>query len=122
MTCEDFQLLVPDYSVMPLEREVHDTEQHEDWIDHMHECTACSDLDLAAQVRARGYDVSEFPCVHVALRVTAVCDQHPDPWGCPDALVVKTSNGWGIPIRDGGSSWSKIDFCPWCGVKLEEAS
>ena len=121
MTCDDFQCLVPEYAT-PLEREAHETKQYSEWVDHMHECTICSDFHLAAQVRARGRNVSDFPCVHIAFYSTAVCDKHPDIWDCPDALVVKTSDGWGMPIRNGGSSWAKIGFCPWCGVKLEEAS
>ncbi|HMJ69728.1 MAG TPA: hypothetical protein VK508_12570 [Cyclobacteriaceae bacterium] len=25
---------------------------------------------------------------------------------------------YGIPIRDGGSSFIHIEYCPWCGAKL----
>ena len=24
---------------------------------------------------------------------------------------------YGIPIRDGGSSFFQMEYCPWCGVK-----
>jgi len=47
------------------------------------------------------------------------CAKHPDPYDCPDALIVFYPSGnVGIPIRDGGSSYSKIEYCPWCGTKL----
>ena len=25
---------------------------------------------------------------------------------------------YGVPIRDGGSSFLQMEYCPWCGVKL----
>jgi hypothetical protein len=34
-------------------------------------------------------------------------------------MLIKTKDGnFGIPVRDGGSSYIKIDFCPWCGTKI----
>lgn len=37
-----------------------------------------------------------------------------------DSIIMfdKTSNLFGIPIHDGGSSYIKINFCPWCGKSL----
>jgi len=50
---------------------------------------------------------------------TLRCDRHTDEHDCPDILVVwSKSHGPGIPIRDGGSSFSTISFCPWCGTNL----
>ena len=47
------------------------------------------------------------------------CNQHPYPQDCPDVLVICYPSGnFGIPIRDGGSGYSRIKFCPWCGTKL----
>ena len=25
---------------------------------------------------------------------------------------------YGVPVRDGGSSFLEMEYCPWCGVKL----
>lgn len=49
---------------------------------------------------------------------TLSCDQHTDPHDCPDVLVVWFKSGPGLPIRDGGSSMSAINFCPWCSRQL----
>jgi hypothetical protein len=37
-----------------------------------------------------------------------------------DEIIVldKTRNSYGIPIHDGGTSYVKIRYCPWCGKKL----
>lgn len=32
----------------------------------------------------------------------------------------KKTGDYGIPIHDGGSSYIKIKFCPWCGKKLNK--
>ncbi|PJZ41869.1 hypothetical protein CH370_09670 [Leptospira kmetyi] len=62
-----------------------------------------------------------FPCVHIADQVTQKCLDHPDPMNCPDILIIYSVQEkiYELPIRDGGKSGSKIDFCPWCGVALK---
>lgn len=47
-----------------------------------------------------------------------VCDQHSDPYDCPDNLIAYTGDRYGIIIHDGGQSFIVIQFCPWCGAKL----
>jgi len=39
---------------------------------------------------------------------------------CPDATLIRiqSKGKFGIPVRDGGSSFIAIDYCPWCGMKL----
>jgi hypothetical protein len=50
------------------------------------------------------------------------CDQHENPWECSDAVVCQTSEGYGLPIHDGGTSYIQIQFCPWCGASLREGA
>lgn len=49
------------------------------------------------------------------------CDQHSRA-DCPDVAIVRYGMGddvsFGIPIRDGGSSFYAIRRCPWCGAVL----
>jgi hypothetical protein len=51
------------------------------------------------------------------------CDQHPDPLDCADILIFHSEqlDEYGIIIHDGGSSYSVIQYCPWCGIKLPES-
>lgn len=47
------------------------------------------------------------------------CEEHDDPHDCGEYIVARFDDEIGIPIRDGGTSFSVIDFCPWCGSKLD---
>ena len=42
------------------------------------------------------------------------------PFDCPDRLVYYSEkrNHFGIIIHDGGGSFVKIRYCPWCGKAL----
>jgi len=48
------------------------------------------------------------------------CKSCKDEFECPDTLIYysKKKHEFGIIIHDGGTSYIKIDYCPWCGTKL----
>ncbi|WP_211290371.1 DUF6980 family protein [Flavobacterium croceum] len=52
------------------------------------------------------------------------CDIHKDDFDCPDKIIYSTKKNkeFGIIIHDGGTSFIKIKFCPWCGKKLKNKS
>ena len=55
----------------------------------------------------------------MAAQLDHHCDQHPDPFDCPDQIVYRTTGGnFGLIVHDGGSSFIEIGFCPWCGSAL----
>ena len=62
-------------------------------------------------------------CSRMKEAVETVCDQHADPFDCPDVLLYYTPkfDEYGIIVHDGGSSFLGIDYCPWCGSKLPES-
>jgi hypothetical protein len=38
-----------------------------------------------------------------------------------DVIINKWDEGlYGIPIHDGGTSMILINYCPWCGTKLNK--
>ena len=39
---------------------------------------------------------------------------------CPDKVVTKKGDVYGLPIKDGGGSFMMISYCPFCGTKLNE--
>jgi hypothetical protein len=55
-------------------------------------------------------------------QVNRKCDQHPDPFDCPDCLIFfsPARKRYGIIVHDGGSSFVAIRYCPWCGARLPE--
>lgn len=48
------------------------------------------------------------------------CSVHDSPYDCPDWLIIRANDGkdYGIVVHDGGQSFVKIAYCPWCGAKL----
>lgn len=46
---------------------------------------------------------------------------HPRRFDCPDVILAEFRTGViGIIIHDSSSSVIAIDYCPWCGSKLEK--
>lgn len=62
--------------------------------------------------------MTEYCCYQMREQLTTHCGDHPRKSGCPDTLVIETQSGIAIPIKDGGSSYMRISFCPWCGSSL----
>lgn len=62
-------------------------------------------------------------CDTMGIQLTQECDQHPDPFDCPDVVVIYNAvlDEFGMPIRDGGISVMSMQYCPWCGAKLPES-
>ncbi|MFG2818157.1 DUF6980 family protein [Kitasatospora sp. NPDC048365] len=62
----------------------------------------------------------EHCCERMTSQVEHWCDEHDDPYDCPDALVAYSAKfrEYGLPVRDGGTSRVGIAFCPWCGHAL----
>jgi hypothetical protein len=47
------------------------------------------------------------------------CRMH-DKFECADTLLVYLkSHGWGISIKDGGTAAVIMNFCPFCGTKID---
>ncbi|MFH8337288.1 DUF6980 family protein [Streptomyces sp. AM6-12] len=62
-------------------------------------------------------------CEAMSRHVDVRCDEHDDPFACPDALIdfSATFQEYGLIIHDGGTSSITIHFCPWCGRRLPES-
>lgn len=69
----------------------------------------------------QGVEHAHIPCCErMDQQLNFRCPEHADPSDCPDALVsYSTRSGrYGLRIHDGGSACIEIDFCPWCGTRL----
>lgn len=64
----------------------------------------------------------KYCCEIMKGEIERRCSQHPDIFACPDNLIVhyEDRNTYGIIIHDGGPSFIRIKFCPWCGRELSE--
>ncbi len=118
MDCKDFRKLYKRFTSFPLPREVSDSAEYSEWNKHLNDCSLCGEWYLFKQVEGRGVNPADYPCIHVAYHSTHPCDIPSDSWECPDMILVRTSSGFGIPVRDGGTDVVRIEYCPWCGTKL----
>ena len=58
-----------------------------------------------------------YCCEPMRHHSTLSCTVHASAQECPDVLVTwSNQHGPGLPVRDGGSSFVGIKFCPWCGA------
>lgn len=62
----------------------------------------------------------EVCCDDLARAMKLDCDKCRNGFECADVLVhySEQHNHYGLIVHDGGESWVKIDFCPWCGSRL----
>lgn len=63
---------------------------------------------------------ARFCCNEMAAALEHACEQHADPFACPDTVLVYNDvfDEYGLPIRDGGASYLTISHCPFCGAGL----
>jgi hypothetical protein len=62
-------------------------------------------------------------CGVMEAEIERKCEEHPDAFDCPEHIVYYSAQfgEYGILVHDGGSSYSVINYCPWCGTKLPTA-
>ncbi len=65
-------------------------------------------------------DATRHCCTDMAQSLVLDCEQHADPFACPDVALVhhEVFGEYGIPVRDGGASYLLIAHCHWCGSTL----
>jgi Domain of unknown function (DUF6980) len=65
-------------------------------------------------------DIRHHCCATMTAQIAHRCEQHPNPFDCPDALILYEPrfDEYGIIIHDCGTSTHAIDYCPWCGTAL----
>ena len=63
---------------------------------------------------------NRFCCKEMQYHISFRCPEHDDPFACPDHIMVysEQTDTFGIPVHDGGQSYIRIQYCPWCGQKL----
>jgi len=62
--------------------------------------------------------MSSICCERMDRDLEQKCAEHPNRFDCPDAFITKAKGGFGLIVHDGGSSSIAIEYCPWCGTKL----
>ena len=59
-------------------------------------------------------------CEAMGYHTANHCSVHTSPFACPDRLIWHDENSgdYGIIVHDGGESFVRIRYCPWCGSEL----
>ena len=59
-------------------------------------------------------------CEAMTQAVNHRCEEHETVFDCPDALIYYSegTGEYGLIIHDGVTAYQRIDYCPWCGIKL----
>jgi hypothetical protein len=77
---------------------------------------------IKSHLEAAGFDYNNFCCITMANNVFLSYNENGEiDIENHDVVINKWKDGtYGIPIHDGGSSVVKINYCPWCGSKLNK--
>jgi len=66
-----------------------------------------------------GFMETVFCCKEMDYFANFQCDVHKNHFDCPDCIIYfDKDSGFGIIVHDGGESFIKISYCPWCGATL----
>ena len=109
------------YSVLPLPKEIWDTPQHEEYMNAFYRDKKCQEWDLKQRIKKAGIDYRKYCCLDMAFRLIEDKVSKGKEEINYDSVMTHYKKGktFGIPIHDGGSSFIKINYCPWCGKKLK---
>lgn len=121
MDCTEFRKLHQRLNKSLMPKEFWETDEYEEYKIHGDECEACYDWYMTEEAKKKGAKMKDHPCPHMAYYATVPKDYEGDPQDDPDipVLYYKEAKCYGIPIRDGGSSFLGIKHCPWCGKALK---
>lgn len=119
MDCKKYKSLYEIFTDFPLPFEITDSDDYLDWHEHGHECLECKEWNMGKEVEKNGDKPANHPCIHLAYHSQHNCQDHKDPFECPDTTLVKINDRYGIPVRNGGSSFVEIKNCPWCGIRIK---
>jgi hypothetical protein len=95
------------------------TKEFSDYIDAMNEDEVIRDWYLRQQIKKSKVKVGRHCCTRMTYYLTF---DKPVRTINPDAIIRfrKKTKAYGIPVHDGGSSFIKIEHCPWCGTGLKK--
>jgi hypothetical protein len=120
MDLTTYKKLHKKYSNFPLPREVWDTPEHEAYIAAFHNNKECQIWDLKQRVKKAGVDYRKYCCIDMAYHIIEDKKEKESGKTNYDCVIThhKKGKSFGIPIHDGGASFIRIKYCPWCGKKL----
>ena len=119
MNLSRFKILHEKFKNLPLSKEEWDTPEYEEYCDAIHDDKACGEYYLEKQLKDKNFPYKYYCCLEMAYHLA-----FPGNRDDIDQIInhFTEAKEFGIPIHDSGSSHIKINFCPWCGTKLDVTS
>ncbi len=120
MDLTKFKILNKIYTKFPLEKEVWNTPEYEEYMDALENNIECQEWELKKRIKTAGIDYKKYCCVNMAYHLIEDKISKNSEEINYDSIIKHSlkRKEFGIPIHDGGSSYIKINYCPWCGQKL----
>ena len=87
-----------------------------------HNDQQCQEWELKQRIKKAGIDYKKYCCISMAYYLIEDKESKKNGELNYDCVIThhKKEKTFGIPIHDGGSSYIKIKFCPWCGKQLNK--
>ena len=122
MELELFKELHTRFFGKELPEDVLQSEEYEAYEEAIHEDEACYNWATAEKLKAKGFDYEGYCCMMMADKVYESLDEEGEiRYGDPEVIINKWDEGlYGIPVHNGSATMVVINYCPWCGTKLNE--
>jgi len=120
MNLAQYKKFYKKYSKHPLPREVWDTAEYKAYLAAFHNNKECQEWELKRRIKKAGIDYKRYCCVDMAYRLIEDKRSKGKEEINYDCVITHQKKGkvYGIPIHDGGNTFIKIKYCPWCGKRL----
>ncbi|MDF3028892.1 MAG: hypothetical protein K0S23_3199 [Fluviicola sp.] len=120
MELKRFKQLTKQYTVKPVFAEVLFSQEYDEYVDAFHNNQECRDWELKRRIKAAGINYKNYCCIAMAYYLIEDKVSKNNSEINYDSIMRHTHGRkeFGIPIHDGGSSYIRINYCPWCGVQL----
>ncbi|MFD2248649.1 DUF6980 family protein [Pontibacter ruber] len=122
MELERFKELHARFFGKKLPEEVLASEEYEAYEEAIHEDEAFYNWATAEKLKAKGFDYESYCCMMMADKVYESLDEDGEiRYDDPEVVINKWDAGlYGIPVHNGGATMVVINYCPWCGTKLNK--
>ncbi|MBL7896337.1 MAG: hypothetical protein JNK50_13655 [Bacteroidia bacterium] len=115
-----FKKLAKKYSNLPLSKDIQDIDDFNKYQDALLNDKKCTDWVLKQQIKSAGLNPNKYCCLDMGYHLIEAKKTKRKTKINYDTIIITTkSKEFGIPIHDGGTSFIKINYCPWCGHKLK---
>jgi hypothetical protein len=114
---KEFKKLNKKFSTRKLDEGVFQSKEYADYIEAFHHNEVIGEWYLKQEIKKSKVKIGRHCCTKMTYYL--IFDKKTNEIN-PDAIIRfnKREKDYGIPIHDGGMSYIKIAFCPWCGTLL----